>query len=108
KVLSNVISSQVELHRKWGGVVPDIARRAHSQNIELVIKESLKRASKQLKNNIGLQDIQTFAVTFGPGLAIALEIGISKAKELAEKYKKPLVAVNHMEGHLLSALAQNS
>lgn len=102
KILSNVISSQVDLHKKWGGVVPDIARRAHKEQIDGVIKESLKRSDNSFK------DIDYIAVTYGPGLAIALEVGITKAKELAFKYTKPIVAVNHMEAHLLSSFAVNS
>ncbi|MCK9438879.1 MAG: tRNA (adenosine(37)-N6)-threonylcarbamoyltransferase complex transferase subunit TsaD [Patescibacteria group bacterium] len=100
-VLSSVVSSQVELHQKWGGVVPDIARRAHQENIEKVYLEALKRAKiKEI-------DIDFFAVTYGPGLAIALEIGIDFAKNLATSNKKPLIPVNHMEGHLLSSLLLN-
>lgn len=107
-VIANVISSQIELHRKWGGVVPDIARRAHQDKIDGVIKESLSRASKVLKKKVALTDLDAIAVTYGPGLAIALEIGVSKAKEIAKQYQIPFIAVNHMEGHLLSALAKNS
>ncbi len=102
KVLSNVISSQVSLHQKWGGVVPDIARRAHRENIKPVIKEALKRA------HIDLDKIDYFAVTYGPGLAIALEVGIEEVKQLATQYNKPLIPINHLEGHLLSSFALNS
>lgn len=100
-VLSSVISSQVELHQKWGGVVPDIARRAHQENIAKVYLEALKRAKIKEK------EIDFFAVTYGPGLAIALEVGIDFAKKLAISNKKPLVPINHMEGHLLSSLLLN-
>ncbi|MBN2100973.1 tRNA (adenosine(37)-N6)-threonylcarbamoyltransferase complex transferase subunit TsaD [Candidatus Dojkabacteria bacterium] len=102
RVISNVISSQVELHKKWGGVVPDIARRAHAERIDAVVNEALKRS------RVKLDDIDYFAVTYGPGLAIALEIGVKKAKEMALKQNKPLVSVDHMEGHLLSSFAKNS
>ena len=102
RVLSNKISSQIEIHKKWGGVVPGIARRMHEENIDFVIQEALDQVK------LTLEDIDVFAVTNGPGLAIALGVGIAKAQELAMKYKKPLVAVNHMEGHLYSALARNS
>lgn len=102
KVLSNVISSQIELHKKWGGVVPAIAKRAHQENLELVIKKALFQAKVDLKG------FDAIAVTYGPGLAIALEVGIKKAKEMAKQFKKPLLAVDHMEGHLLSAFAQDS
>ena len=101
KVISNVISSQVELHKKWGGVVPSIAKRAHQENLGPVIKEALSRAK------VAQKDLDAMAVTYGPGLAIALEVGISKAKKVAKEFKKPLVAVDHMEAHLLSAFAQN-
>jgi len=108
RVLSNVISSQVELHRKYGGVVPSVARREHELRIDPVIKEALRNAGKILESKIGLEDLDAIAVTCGPGLAIALEIGITKAKELALQYHKPLIGVNHMEGHLYSPLALNS
>jgi len=108
KVLSNVISSQVELHNKFGGVVPMIAKREHQARIEPVIEEAFKRASINVGKNITWNDIDAVAVTYGPGLAIALEVGLLKAKELAKKYDKKFIAVNHMEGHLWSAVAQNS
>ena len=139
RVLSNVISSQVELHKKYGGVVPIIAKRAHEERIEAVMNESLKRASVQLRRHAEftrlagskrvsasnrfriksgmtkqVQDdsiysaIDAIAVTVGPGQALALEIGIKKAKSLAKKYRKPLIAVSHMEGHLLSSFARNA
>ncbi len=100
-VLSSVVSSQVELHQKWGGVVPDIARRAHKENIEKVYLEALKRAK------IAEKEIDFFAVTYGPGLAIALEVGVDFIKNLAILNKKPLIPINHMEGHLLSSLLLN-
>ena len=113
KVLANAISSQIELHRKYGGVVPGLAKRLHAERIDFVIKEAFNLASRNakklnLKEKITWQDIDAIAVTYGPGLAVALEVGIAKAKELAQKYNKPLIAVDHMEGHLLSPLAANS
>lgn len=102
KVLSNVIWSQIEIHQPWGGVVPDLARTTHKKYIDQVIETALKRGKT------GFQKIDALAVTQGPGLSIALEVGIKKAKELAKKYKKPLIAVNHMEGHLLSSFCLNS
>lgn len=102
KILSNVISSQVELHKKWGGVVPDISRRAHEDNIDQAISEAFKQA------RIRPADIDYFAATYGPGLAIALEVGLKKAQQMALDNKKPFVPVNHMEGHLLSSFALNS
>ncbi|MPM82534.1 tRNA N6-adenosine threonylcarbamoyltransferase [bioreactor metagenome] len=101
RVLANIISSQVDLYEKWGGVVPDIAKRAHMERIEPVILEALKRAK------IKIGEIDVIGVTLGPGLAIALGIGVNKAKELAKKYNKKLVAVNHIEGHLMANLLKN-
>jgi len=102
RVLSNVLSSQVEIHKKYGGVYPTEAKRAHEEKIGFVLAEAMKRFGKNWN------EIDAVAVTYGPGLAPALQVGVAKAKMLCEKYKKPLLAVNHMEGHLLSALAQNS
>jgi len=101
KILSNVISSQTDLYVKWGGVVPDIAKRAHMERIEPVINEALNRAK------IKMEEIEVIGVTKGPGLAIALGIGVNKAKELAIRYNKKLVAVNHIEGHILANLLEN-
>jgi N6-L-threonylcarbamoyladenine synthase len=101
RVLSSVVSSQIELHKKWGGVVPDIARRAHQENLPLVYKDALKKAK------VTIDDIEYVAVTYGPGLAIALEVGLEFAKELAFQNKKKFVIVNHMEGHMLSSLILN-
>lgn len=102
KVLSSVVSSQVEIHAQWGGVVPDIARREHEKNIPMVYEEALKKAK------IKIEDVDYVAATYGPGLAIDLEIGLGFAKALAIKYNKPFVPVNHMEGHMFSGLALNS
>ena len=101
KVLSSVISSQIDLHKAWGGVVPDIAKRAHMERIGPVVETALKRAKTKI------EAIEVIAVTKGSGLAIALGVGVNYAKELAIKYNKRLVAVNHIEGHILSNLAQN-
>ena len=115
KILSNVISSQINIHKQYGGVVPHLAKRAHQEKIEFVVKEALKRSvldglklrQQPEKNSkrTDLSEIDAIAVTVGPGLAPALEVGIAFAKNLALKYKKPLIAINHMEGHLLSSLA---
>jgi len=107
-VLSNVISSQVELHNEFGGVVPSIAKREHQIRIDPVIKKALKNASKIYKKEINLKDLDAISVTYGPGLAIALEVGILKAKELSKVENIPLIAVNHMAGHLYSVLGLNS
>lgn len=102
RVVANIISSQIELHKKWGGVVPSIAKRAHQENLEPAIKEALSQAKVEPEN------LDAIAVTYGPGLAIALEVGISRAKEMAVSLNKPLIAVDHMEAHLLSAFAKDS
>ncbi len=101
-ILSNVTFSQILMHEKFGGVVPDIARRNHEERIDGIVDKALK------SSKISINDIDAIAVTYGPGLAIALGVGINKAKELATEYKKPLIPVNHMEGHIYSCFAKNS
>lgn len=98
QVVSSSIWSQSALHASFGGVLPSLAQRQHQARIDFVIQKALGTKYKDFK------DIDAIAVTVGPGLAIALEVGINKAKELAIKYKKPLIPVNHVEGHLLSPL----
>lgn len=100
-ILSNVVASQAELHKQYGGVFPTVAKLAHKENIQPVIKLALQRA------RVNMSDIGAVAVTHGPGLAPALEVGLTAAKELVKKYNKPLIPVNHIEGHLLSVLAQS-
>jgi len=164
KVLSNVISSQINIHKKYGGVFPVLAKRAHQEKIDYVVNEAIKRASiviaseaprqtvrgeakqsrsglprgkakyqtvlgkaprndifdsqyavhfrstataEQRRDNSIIGKLSAVAVTQGPGLAIALEVGIKKAKELALSWQLPLISVNHLEGHLYSCLAQN-
>jgi len=102
KILSSVVSSQVEIHAQWGGVVPDIARREHEKNLPYVYSEALR------KSKMRIEDIEYIACTYGPGLAIDLEVGLAFAKDLAIRYSKPFVPVNHMEGHLLSSLVLDS
>ena len=98
RVLSNTISSQVKLHAKYGGVVPNLAAREHVKNISRVFKLALKTARIQdFKKEIDL-----IAVTRGPGLGPALLVGITFAKTIAWKYQKPLIGVSHMEGHIYS------
>ena len=94
KVLSNVISSQIKEHEKFGGVVPEIASRKHIENISLVIDEALDEASKSFS------DIDCLAVTYAPGLVGALLVGLNYAKGLSFALNKPLVAVHHIEGHI--------
>jgi N6-L-threonylcarbamoyladenine synthase len=102
KVLSSVVYSQALLHKQWGGVLPSLAKRAHEERIDWVVEKALKNAQSEGK------DLAAVAVTQGPGLAIALEVGITKAKELSNTWNKPFIAVNHMEGHIYSNFAQNS
>ena len=96
EVLSNIISSQIVIHRKFGGVVPEIASRKHIENIMPVIDEALQQA------NVTLDDIDAVAVTYGPGLVGALLVGLSAAKSLAWATDKPLIGVNHLEGHVFA------
>lgn len=99
KILSNVVWSQASAHAKFGGVMPSLARRMHEERIDFVIEKALKQAKESF------QTIDSVAVTVGPGLSIALGVGIKAAKEIAQKYNKRLIAVNHLEGHLLSSFA---
>lgn len=94
EVLSNVISSQIELHKLYGGVVPEIASRKHIEKINQVIEESLEEA------HVTLDDIDAVAVTYGPGLVGALLVGVAEAKAICFAKKKPLVGVHHIEGHV--------
>lgn len=94
EVLSNVINSQIKIHEEYGGVVPEIASRCHTEVINQLMKESLKDA------RCTLDDIDAIAVTQGPGLVGALLVGVSYAKGLSYVTGKPLVAVNHIEGHI--------
>jgi len=109
RVLANVIYSQILIHKKWGGVVPSLAKRAHEERIDLVINETLKKLLGPVSiSPSSMKSVDAIAVTYGPGLAVALEVGIKKAKELAKKYNKKILAINHMEGHIYSAFVQNS
>ena len=94
KVLSNVINSQIDIHTLYGGVVPEIASRCHVEVINQVVKEALIQA------NIKFEDIDVVSCTYGPGLVGALLVGVSYAKGLAYAIQKPLVGVNHIEGHI--------
>lgn len=94
EVLSNVINSQINIHEKYGGVVPEIASRSHVEVINMVMKEALERA------NVKLEDIDVIATTYGPGLVGALLVGVSYAKGLSYATEKPLIGVNHIKGHI--------
>lgn len=93
-LLSNIVATQIEMHKKYGGVMPEIASRLHAENIGVVLKEALEVA------NVTLEDIDAFAVTRGPGLIGALHVGLQAAKTLAMLYKKPLIPVHHLAGHI--------
>ena len=96
EILSNVISSQIKEHKKFGGVVPEIAARAHVEKIEFIIKKAIKESGLNLKNLDGV------AATAGPGLIVCLTVGLNAGKAIAGSLKKPFIAVNHLEGHSLS------
>lgn len=94
EVLSNVISSQIDIHTKFGGVVPEVASRKHIEVINAVVEEAIEKAE------VNIQDIDAVAVTYGPGLVGALLVGLQYAKGLAYSLGKPLIGVNHIEGHI--------
>ena len=113
KILSNIVSSQVKLHAKYGGVYPMLAKREHQRNLAPVLKRALEEA-RLLKPNVksqksklqlsvrnDLKNIDLIAVTTGPGLEPCLWVGVNFAKELAEKLNIPLIPVNHIEAHIL-------
>ena len=101
EVLSNVISSQIELHKLYGGVVPEIASRKHIEKINQVIEEALEEAK------VTLEDIDAIAVTYGPGLVGALLVGVAEAKAISYATGKPLVGVHHIEGHVSANYIEN-
>jgi len=94
EILSSVVASQIDIHRKYGGVVPELASREHLRRIVPVVREAIERA------NLSLRDVDAIAVTQGPGLVGSLLVGITYGKTLAESLGKPLVPVNHLEGHV--------
>ena len=101
EVLSNIISSQIDLHTLYGGVVPEIASRKHIEKINYVIEEALKEAGKTL------DDIDAIGVTYGPGLVGALLVGVAEAKAIAFARNIPLVGVHHIEGHISANYIEN-
>ncbi|HJP84070.1 MAG TPA: tRNA (adenosine(37)-N6)-threonylcarbamoyltransferase complex transferase subunit TsaD, partial [Fimbriimonadaceae bacterium] len=101
-IRSNVVSSQVALHQKWGGVVPEAAARAHVESILPVVEEALLQAQIQLES------VGAIAVTNRPGLVGALSVGVTAAKALAFAFSIPLIGIHHLEGHLCSVLAERS
>ncbi len=92
--INTVVLSQIDIHKKFGGVVPEIASRSHVENITIVIEECLNNS------NMKVEDMDAIAVTYGPGLAGALIVGVEAAKTLAMIYNKPLIAVHHIAGHI--------
>lgn len=100
-VLSNIISSQIEIHKEFGGVVPEVASRKHIENINGVVTEALNKA------NISHDALDAIAVTYGPGLVGALLVGINFAKGLSYAWQKPLIGVNHIEGHICANYIEN-
>ncbi len=101
EVLSNVISSQIELHKLYGGVVPEIASRKHIEKINQVIEEALSEAK------VTLDDLEAIGVTYGPGLVGALLVGVAEAKAIAYAKNLPLVGVHHIEGHISANYIEN-
>jgi len=95
-ILSNVVSSQIEEHKKFGGVVPELAARAHIENIEYIIDNALKQSGTSIN------EIDGVAATAGPGLIVCLTVGLNIGKSIAAFLNKPLIGVNHLEGHALS------
>ena len=100
-ILSNVVSSQIEKHKEFGGVVPELAARAHLENIEFIINKALK------DSKISLKEIDGIAATAGPGLIVCLTVGLNIGKSIAAFSNKPFVGVNHLEGHALSPGLEN-
>src|ERR1700749_648147 len=101
EALSNVVASQMNLHANYGGVVPELASREHLRNIVPVVREAMSRAG------VGFDDLDAVAVTEGPGLAGALLVGITYAKALSLGLDKPLIGVNHLEGHIHAVLMES-
>jgi N6-L-threonylcarbamoyladenine synthase len=101
QILSNVISTQIDIHKKFGGVVPEVAARKHLENINIVVQEAIQQAG------VKLDELDAVSVTSGPGLVGALLIGLTTAKALAYSISKPLIGVNHIEGHIAANYIQH-
>ena len=95
-ILSNVVSSQVDVHKDFGGVVPELAARSHIEKIDLIAKKAID------ESKIKIEEIDAVAATAGPGLIVCLSVGLNFGKTIALALKKPFIAVNHLEGHALS------
>jgi N6-L-threonylcarbamoyladenine synthase len=98
KILSNVVSSQTDVHKKFGGVVPELAARSHLEKIDLIVKKAIKDSGVEIKN------IDAIASTGGPGLVVCLSVGLNFGKAFAASLNKPFIAINHLEGHALSPM----
>ena len=96
EILSNIVSSQIDVHKEFGGVVPELAARAHVEKIELIVKKAIK------ESNLDINNLDGIAATAGPGLIVCLTVGLNIGKAIAGSLNKPFVAVNHLEGHALS------
>ena len=105
KVLSNIISSQISVHAKYNGVVPELASREHIKNVNIVVEQALKQANISFEKFD--KKIDYITCTYGPGLAGSLLVGVMTAKTLSYIYKKPLIPINHIEGHIFSAAIEN-
>jgi len=101
RVLSSVVASQIELHREFGGVVPELAARRHVEAIGVVVSQALEQAG------VGWDDLDAIAVTRGPGLIGSLLVGVATAKAIAWQRELPLLAINHLEGHVRSAFIEH-
>ena len=101
EILSNIVSSQIEEHREFGGVVPEIAARAHVEKIEFIVQKAIE------ESNLDLENLDGIAATAGPGLIVCLTVGLNTGKAIAGSLKKPFIAVNHLEGHALSPKINN-
>ena len=102
RILSSIVASQIAIHAPYGGVVPELASREHLRNIVPVVRAALDKAG------VSFSDLEAIAVTEGPGLAGALLVGVAYAKSLAFALNKPLIAVNHLEGHIHAVLLAHS
>jgi len=103
-ILSNIVSSQIKVHAKYGGVVPNLASREHLKNIEPCLRQAFQETNLKLSNTMPAgRQVDLIAVTIGPGLIPSLLIGVNYAKALAYKWKKPIVGVNHLEGHIATS-----
>ena len=101
EILSNIVSSQVEEHREFGGIVPELAARAHVEKIEFIVQKAIE------ESNLDLENLDGIAATAGPGLIVCLTVGLNTGKAIAGSLKKPFIAVNHLEGHALSPKINN-